>query len=75
MKHTFKIGLPKIFDRKRKYEAEMETEVDLSDKADEINAALIVGGVLLTGITIGYFVGFRSGVNKAGSVVIFKDAK
>ena len=71
MKHTLHLKLPKIFGKKKEDKGpEVVTELDLEKKEDEIRAVLLVATPLVVGVSIGYLVGFKAGVNKGGTQVV-----
>ena len=72
VKHTIHLKMPKLFGKKKTSEngPEVVTEVDLEKKEQEISAALLVAVPLVVGVSIGYLVGFKSGVHKGGTNVI-----
>lgn len=71
VKHTVHLKLPKLFGKKKNDDGpEVVTEVDLEKKEQEISAAILVAVPLIVGVSIGYLVGFKAGVHKAGTNVI-----
>jgi hypothetical protein len=75
VKHTVHLKLPKLFGKKKTNDGpEVVTEVDLEKREQEISTALLVAVPLVVGCTIGYLVGFKSGVQKGGTnVIVMKD--
>lgn len=76
VKHTVHLKLPKLWGKKKTEGdgTEVVTEVDLEKKESDISAAVLVVAPLVIGVSIGYLVGFRAGVNKGGTnVIVMKD--
>jgi hypothetical protein len=75
MKHTIQLKLPRLWGKKKNEEGpEVVTEVNLEKRENEISAALLVLTPLVVGVSIGYLVGFRAGVQKGGTnVIVMKD--
>jgi hypothetical protein len=78
VKHTIHLRLPRlnIFGKKKTNVdgTEVVTEVDLEEKEKDISTALLVGVPLVIGVSVGYLVGFKAGVNKGGTnIMIMKD--
>jgi hypothetical protein len=77
VKHTIHLKLPKELFGKKKTNVdgtEVVTEVDLEEKEKDISTALLVGVPLVIGVSVGYLVGFKAGVNKGGTnIMIMKD--
>ena len=71
MKMNVEIRPPKIFGRRNKEEDKGQMEVSVNDtKVSE--TALLVGGALVFGLTVGYLVGFNRGVNKNSTMYIIQ---
>lgn len=71
MKHTIELRFPRLFGRKKEGDGtDVRTEIDLYGKDKSVPTALLIAAPLVLGITVGYFVGFKSGVNKGGTKVI-----
>lgn len=75
MKHSVEIRLPKLFGKKKASEEkpEVTTKVYLEDEVREVPLPVIIGVTLAVGVTAGYLVGFKGGVEKGGNTYIFKD--
>jgi hypothetical protein len=75
MKHTIQLKLPRLWGKKKNEDGpEVVTEVNLEKRENEISAALLVLTPLVVGVSIGYLVGFRAGVQKGGTnVIVMKD--
>src|SRR6185437_1216197 len=59
MKHTFELKLPKIFGKKKgDSKSEIKTEVEMGEVMEEavnaVPAKVLIGGLLVVGLTVGY---------------------
>lgn len=76
MKHTVELRLPKLWGKKKteqESKPEVTTKVFVEDEVKEVPMKIIVGATLAVGLTAGYLVGFKNGVEKGGNTYIFKD--
>lgn len=88
MKHTIELKFPKVFKRKKKSDPDSEspdikTEIDLKEVTAEIDLdklkdnAIKIGipvAIGVAGITYGYMMGYKAGVNKVlDKTTVFDD--
>lgn len=76
MKHQIELRLPKIFGKKKKTEEskpEVTTKVFVEEELNELPKSVLIGGLLVVGVTAGYLVGFKNGVSKGGNTYIFRE--
>lgn len=76
MRHIVEFKMPKMFGNKKKVEDEPEvrTKVDLDEavKTVDIPQPLFIGGLVVAGLTVGYLVGYKQGVEKGSKIVVVK---
>jgi hypothetical protein len=74
VKHTVQLKLPKLWGKKKDTDgSDVVTEIDL-EKEKDITQMLSIAVPVVIGISIGYLVGFKAGVQKGGTnVIVMKD--
>ena len=75
VKHQVELRLPRLFGKKKDGEEkpEVTTKVYIDDEVKEIPLPVLLGATLVVGVTAGYFIGFKRGVEKGGNTYIFND--